>query len=187
MWRRLRISLMLLLLLWLPVAHAATMLSLAVHEQGGRYQLRAVVLLQASPRSVMHVLQDYRQLPRLNPAIKSVRVLADSPSVTRVETRIEVCALFLCETLRQVQDVRQVSATELRARVVPALSDLKYGKSQWKLARVPQGTRLLFETEVEPKAHALPVIGVWLIRSSMEEQARVTIQNLERLANAQAN
>lgn len=185
MGRRQCISLGLLLLLWLPPALAATMLSLDVGQQGGRYRMQAVVLLAASPQAVMRVLQGYRELPRLNPAVKSVRVVSRSPSVTRVETRAELCFLFLCQTLHRVQDVHQVSATELRASAVPALSDLSYGKSQWTLTRVPQGTRMLFKTEIEPKDWVPPVIGPWLIRKSMKQQIRVTSQNLEKLANAQ--
>lgn len=174
----------LLLLLWMPAALAATTLSLNIQQHGDRYRMQAVMLLAASPRSVMHVLEDYRHMPRLNPAITDVRIVSSSPSVTRVETRAKLCILFLCETLHRTLDVRQVSATELRAKVIPALSDLKHGKSQWTLTRVPQGTRLLYKTEIEPKEWLLPVIGPWLIRKFMKEQIRVTIQNLEKLANA---
>lgn len=173
-----------LLLLWMPAVLAATVLSLNVQHQGERYRLQAVILLAASPPAIMRVLQNPHQLPRLNPNITSVRVLARSPSVTRVETRVELCILFLCRTLHRTQDVRQVSATELRAGIVPSLSDFSYGVSRWTLTRVPQGTRLLYKSEIEPKDWVLPIVGSWLIRNFLKEQVRVTSRNLEKLAQA---
>lgn len=184
MSRRLSVSSGLWLLLWTSAVPAATVLSLDIEQQGERYRLQAVMLLEASPPAVMHVLQDYRHLPRLNPAIKSVRIVARSPSVTRVETRAKLCVLFFCETLHRVQDVRRVSDTQLRAKVIPRLSDFSYGVSQWTVTRVPRGTRLHYNTVVNPGEWLPPVIGSWLLRRAMKTQVHVTARNLEDLASA---
>src|SRR3546814_14619132 len=81
--------------------------------------------------------------------------LFPSPAVgvARWRTRVRVCVGFFCTHLKQVQDVRDSHTTEryqLDALVIPALSNLRYGKAHWQLERCDAQTCLNFSAELEP-------------------------------------
>src|SRR3546814_6222595 len=112
--------------------------------------------------------------------------LFPSPAVgvARWRTRVRVCVGFFCTHLKQVQDVRDSHTTEryqLDALVIPALSNLRYGKAHWQLERCDAQTCLNFSAELEPDFWVPPLLGPWLIKRTMRREANATDRKSTRL------
>lgn len=178
-------SLTVVLLCCLPVVcQAAQTRSLSVTFDDGRYSTRMQVFMAAPAAAAMQVLQDYRHLARLNPAVQKAVVLSSKGGDTLLETTLELCVAFLCKTLHQVQHMQVLGLHALQADVIPAQSDLSFGHASWRFTPTQGGTLMDFSAQIDPKFWVPPLIGPWLIRMELEEQARITSRNLERLARA---
>ncbi len=77
-----------------------------VTEQGGVFQIKASVVVDAPADYVRRVLSDFVHIYRLNSSIIESEVLAsEDESVTYVRTRILGCAGYFCEELERVEKV----------------------------------------------------------------------------------
>src|SRR3546814_6184254 len=95
------------------------------------------------------------------------------PRSTRTDTLFPYTTLFRSTHLKQVQDVRDSHTTEryqLDALVIPALSNLRYGKAHWQLERCDAQTCLNFSAELEPDFWVPPLLGPWLIKRTMRRE-----------------
>ena len=183
-----RLALFGLLALAAAPVRAAQVRSLSVHESAGVYTVDMRARLNAPPRAIYAALTDYRALPRINPAIRSVRVL---PSVhgarsVRVATVLRACVWFYCKVLHQVQRMTAKPPHELKAVVLPARSDFRSGRARWTVEPCKHESCLAFHATLEPDFWVPPLIGPWLIQKKLRSEAEVTARGLERLARARA-
>lgn len=177
-------------------AHAVQIDDLQVAQNGSRYRLHMLVRLDADPARAYAVFADHRNLPRINPAVRSAQVLPvpaplQDGSDERLRTELRVCVSWFCRTLVQVQDMRHEPAADggtLGARVLPELSDLRYGRAHWRIWNcAPQAPACLsFEAELDPRFWIPPVIGPWLMERKLRAEAIQTSQGIERLAREAA-
>ncbi|GBE10957.1 polyketide cyclase / dehydrase and lipid transport [bacterium BMS3Bbin12] len=173
--------------LFAGAAHAAGVVDLQVERHGDRYRLAMRMNLEMPARELRAIITDYAHLARLNPAIVESKVLARKNGVTRVRTVVRGCIAFFCFDVHQVQDVQVRADGEIVAVTVPALSDFRYGLARWRI--VPRGARacrLDLEAVIVPSFWVPPIIGPWLIRHKMRDEALRTAATLERLASAGA-
>jgi hypothetical protein len=172
--------------LTLPVA-AAEIQRLDVTRSGARYRVDMEVRLAASATLAYAVFSTPALLPKINPAVQKVEALAEPGAPQRYYTEVRVCVAWWCRTLHQVQDLRS-SATakggDLRADVLPARSDLRFGHAEWQFVGDDRRTDLHAQLEVEPAFWVPPLIGPWLVERMLREQAEITSQGIERLASA---
>ncbi|HQU17279.1 MAG TPA: SRPBCC family protein [Gammaproteobacteria bacterium] len=169
-------------LLGMQAARAADVVQLGVTHEQANYRLTLVMDLTMPADRVRALITDYAHLRRLNPAILESQVLARSGNITRVRTLVRGCIAFFCFTVKQVQDVEQRPDGEIVARTIPALSDFRYGLAHWRV--VPDGrqaSRLYFDVDVVPSFWVPPLIGPWIIRYKMRQEALQTAANLERM------
>ncbi len=153
-------------------------------REGQRYRVHVEARLAAPLDAVRALLTDYPHLGRVNPSIKSSVVLPSAtPGIERVRLVSEVCVWIYCKRLHQVQDMRQSGAGVLEATVLPDVSDFRYGYARIALRSVPGGTSFSMRGELEPDFWIPPFIGPWLIKRKLLEEARVTVEQLERLAS----
>ncbi len=172
-------------MLFAGAARAAGVVDLRVERHGDRYRLAMRMNLEMPARELRAIITDYAHLARLNPAIVESKVLARKDGVTRVRTVVRGCIAFFCFDVHQVQDVRARADGEIVAVTVPALSDFRYGLARWRI--VPRGAhacRLDLEAVIVPSFWVPPIIGPWLIRHKMRDEALRTAATLERLASA---
>jgi len=171
-------------LLFAGAARAAGVVALRVERHGDRYRLAMRMNLEMPARELRAIITDYAHLARLNPAIIESKVLARKDGVTRVRTVVRGCIAFFCFDVHQVQDVRASADGEIIAVTVPALSDFRYGLARWRI--IPRGAacRLDLEAVIVPSFWVPPIIGPWLIRHKMRDEALRTAATLERLASA---
>ena len=74
----------------------------------------------------------------------------------------------------------------LHADVIPSESDFKYGHADWRMTVEGKGSRLLFSAALTPDFWVPPLIGPYVIKKKMREEAIETVLGLERLAANQA-
>lgn len=178
----------LVLAAWALPAPAASIESLTIAHDGPRYRMQLSARLDAPARDSFAVFQDFSNLPKINDAIEGAETLAPpAPDVRRLKTQVRVCVWLFCARLRQVQDIRESLTGDvgtMDATVLPALSNLRHGRAQWRMSPCDSGTCLQFDAELEPDFWVPPVIGPWAIERAMRREAVATAEGIERLARA---
>ena len=164
-------------------AVAAEIEQLSVEQRGERYGVRVQARLDAPAAAVWARLTHYPSYPRISPAIDDCkRVGAAAAGGDLVLTRARACVIGFCKEVRQLQRVQELGFGELLAEIQPAGSDFRYGRAHWRLTSFADATEMRFEAELEPKFWVPPLLGPWLIRRALEQEARASAANLERLA-----
>ena len=179
-----RIALLISLLAPVQYGFASTVDFLDVERHGKRYVMTMDARLNCVAEEAYAVFVDYRQLPRIHPAIISaVRKPGAPPGAQRLHSKVELCFLGFCRVLDQVQDMYREPPEHLKAIVLPELSNLRHGTASWRIWDDAGETRLRFEAEIEPDFWVPPLIGPWIIRRTLSQHAVYTADSIERLAN----
>lgn len=174
---------------WFAVpAHAAQVLSVQATRDGTRFVIGMHIAIDAPPPAVFRALQDYSAMMRFNPDLRAVRVQpTGSAGSVRLFTTIHTCVLVFCKTMHQEQIMTAVTGTDggvLEAQLLPR-GDFKAGHARWTVAACP-GARpmacLDARIELVPAFWVPPIIGPWVVRRQMAEEARRTGGGLEVVA-----
>ena len=146
------------------------------------YRVSVEVVVDASPARVQRWLADYEGLHRLNSGILESDVLerqGDREALVRIVTR--ACFAFFCTTTTQVQEFVERHG-RLHATILPERSDYKSGSVQWRFMPEGDRTRVHLDVELEPDFWIPPLLGIYLIKKGVRNQALETLQSIERLA-----
>jgi len=176
-----------LLLCMAVQAHAAQVSGVHVARDGTRFLIDMHISIDEPPPAVFRALQDYTAMARFNPDLRSVRVQpTPQPHRVRLFTTIHACVLIFCKMMHQEQIMTATASTDggtLHADLVGG--DFKGGHGIW-VVRPCQANRaescLDVRIELVPAFWVPPVIGPWVIRRKMDEEARRTSAGLERTA-----
>lgn len=154
--------------------------TLNVNHQGASYRLRLSARLDAAPTQVFARLAAFEQLPALNPAILSAR----REGATLLHTESDYCLLGFCRRLHQLQrvQIRPAAGGGVIEASTEASADFRGGHSRWTVTPAETGSRLLFESEIEPGFWLPPYLGPRAVTRQLREQALATVSNLERAA-----
>lgn len=185
-WKMRRLPLWTLLCLTMP-AHAAQVAGVQVTRNGTHFLIHMQIAIDAPAQAVFRALQDYAAMARYNPDLRSVRVEPTAtPHRVRLFTAVHTCVLIFCKTMHQEQIMTATATADggaLHARLVAG--DFKGGYGLWTV-RPCQAARavscLSVRIELVPAFWVPPVIGPWVIRRKMNEEARRTSAGLERTA-----
>jgi len=175
---------------WVAVqAHAAQVLNVQVTRDGTRFVIGMHVVIDARARAVFRALQDYSAMMRYNPDLRSVRVQATGvPGHVRLFTAVHTCVLVFCKTMHQEQIMTAIPGAHggvLEAELLPHGGDFKSGSARWTVracASAASMTCLDARIELVPAFWVPPVIGPWVLRRKMAEEARRTSAGLEMMA-----
>jgi hypothetical protein len=173
----------LLCTMWTQAAFAATVLTAEVQENDGAYLMTFEAIIGAPYDRVHALLTDYEHLPRYNRHLREIAVLGGSLSdvlLMRVVSR--PCVLVFCKTVVHVQRVEEQPPGNIRATVVPELSDLKQGFMHWRLLSQGPRTLLAFEGNLSPAFWVPPMVGPAMIKYSLRREAIELVVNLEAAA-----
>jgi len=175
-----------LALLWLlgvAQAGAGEVVSVTVERFDQRYVVEIDARFNATTERLRELLTDFPHLSRINDSIQRSEILEiNSPQHHCVRTEAQVCVAMLCKTIVQVQDVSVLPDGNLLATIRATRSDFSYGVARWDFWKEVSTTRMRFRSEIEPAFWVPPLIGPWLIRRALHDEALKSVANLERLA-----
>ena len=165
------------------VGAAAILQSVEVKYEGKRYQLVSESQLSAPIEAVFDVLVDYDQFEKISSIYEDSGYMDSSPDGdTLAYTIIRGCVLFFCKSFRRIERLELNPPVFIRAIVLPEQSDFRYSVSEWKLESRDGGTFVMFSLEMEPDFWIPPVIGPWVIKKRLEQDARPALDRIERIA-----
>lgn len=168
-------------------AHAARVSGVHVARDGTHFLIDMHIAIDEPAPAVFRALQDYAAMARFNPDLRSVRVQpTGQPNQVRLFTTIHVCVLLFCKLMHQEQIMTPTASADggtLHADLVGG--DFKGGHGVW-VVRPCTASRaescMDVRIDLVPAFWVPPVIGAWVIRRKMEEEARRTGAGLERTA-----
>ncbi len=151
------------------------------------YSLSLEARLDAPPLAVFAVITDYPHIQDLHRRVRESRVLRRIDARTaEVYTLVKGCvAVIFCKSVRRVELVTENAPYELTAEVISGESDLKSGLVHWQLSPEGEGTRLLYDSEMEPDFWVPPLLGDALMSRSIRNTTEEMIDRVEELALAQ--
>ena len=170
-------------------AHAAQVLGVTVIRENERFLIDMRIRIAAPPPAVFRALEDYAAMPRYNPDLRAVRVEPTGvPGHVRLFTTIHTCVLVFCRTMHQEEIMAATTNAWggiLRAQLVARGGSFKEGRGRWTVRACPEergASCLDVSLELVPAFWVPPVIGPWVMRSKMQEEARRTSLGLEQMA-----
>jgi hypothetical protein len=172
---------------------AAQVLAVQVRRDEARFQIDMHIAIDAPPLQVFRALQDYAAMRRYNPDLRSVRVEpTPAPNRVRLFTTVHTCVLLFCKTMHQEQVMTATAEAHggrLQAELVPQ-SGAFGGEGHWVVtpcrARRPS-TCVDIQLALVPQFWVPPVIGPWLIRRTMYDEAQHSTRGLEQVAQGRGS
>jgi hypothetical protein len=165
------------------VVAAAVLQSVEIKYEGKRYQLVSESQLSAPIEAVFDVLVDYDQFEKISSVYEDSGYLdPSSDGDTLVYTTIRGCVLFFCKSISRIERLELNPPVFIRAIVLPEQSDFRYSVSEWELESRDGGTFVTYSLEMEPDFWVPPVIGPWVIKKRLEQDARPALDRIERIA-----
>jgi hypothetical protein len=166
------------------VAYAATIRSLDVTKERGRYGLVADTFVDAPAEAIYAVLIDYDHFNRISSVYKEFGYLKpDADGTPIVYTRMEGCLIF-CLSMRRVERLETNEPHYIRTVTLPEQSDFRYATSEWLLEPEGGGTNVTYRLEMEPDFWLPPVVGPWYLKRKLLDGGARAVNRIERLARA---
>ena len=167
------------------VSVAATLDSVEITHDNGRYHVLANSFLDAAPSAVHAVLLNfdddaYAEISEIYK--ESAYLEPDRDGTPIVFTHVEGCLLLFCRSMRRVERLEVVTPRLIRTLVVPDRSDFRYAMSEWVLEPESGGTRVTYNMTVQPDFELPPLIGPLFLRRFLLRGGVDAIDRIEELA-----
>lgn len=170
-------------LLYGVAARAATVEHLKVSRDDKAYVVTAQVQVDAPLGPAYGAATDFERLPDYSSMIQSTRLIGDD----EISSRMRLCVLWYCKTVRQVMRYRLAPPKRIDMTVVPGQGDLSAGQAHWRfVAGSKRTTDLRFHARIVPDFWVPPLVGSWAIARALREQVASTATAIERLARQRA-
>lgn len=153
-----------------------------VDYEDGHYLVRLVMKIEADMETVYSLLTDFDQLTKLNDSIKVSRLLHSNDKQHRILIEMEGCVWIFCRRVNQVQQVTEMGMGYIKAVTLPDQSDMEYGRVLWHIQQQDNVTVISYSADVIPAFFVPPLIGPYLMKDRLLEEAEKTIRGIERLA-----
>jgi hypothetical protein len=165
---------------------AAEIRQLDVERADGRVTVNSEILIAAPQAAVFAALSDYEKFSELSDRyLESGFVEPAGDGAPRIHTVVEGCVLFFCQTIERYARLELTPDSRIESIVDAEMSDLKFGHERWELSAEDEGTRVVYQHELEPDFWVPPVIGVWAIRRILAGDSLKAATRIEQLALSQ--
>jgi hypothetical protein len=163
---------------------ASEVISSHVEHEDNRYVVEVDMRIKAQPDKVYALITAYDKLKQLNSDIEKSELISSVDEKNhRVLIVSDICILFFCKTITQLQDIVEVNKEVIIATVIPEKSSFDYAHARWYIRKEGVGTRITFNSDLKPSFWVPPVFGPSLIKGKLENEVLDTIDTLEKLAN----
>ncbi|MHB8454100.1 MAG: SRPBCC family protein [Acidiferrobacterales bacterium] len=168
-------------------AGAVSINHIALAEDGGRYTVAFDVSINADAHTVRRLMTDYGSLGRLSHLVTESRELALLPDGRQqIALTLRGCVLFFCRSVHRVEDVTDEPNGDIVTRALPQLSDFSYAVERWQILPQPYGTRLKYGATLVPNFFIPPLIGPYIVKSTIRDELMEMARHLEILAGDHA-
>jgi carbon monoxide dehydrogenase subunit G len=162
----------------LPRFAAAHEIAIEVVREGEFVSVRASAELKADPRIAWEVLTDYDHLAEFIPDLRSSRVLRRDAGGVLVEQKGEFGFLFFRQPIEVTMAVSEQPPRRIAARAVAG--NMKDMEGSYELQASEAGVRLGYSGRFVPDFFLPPLIGLPIVRRSMERRFRAMVEEIER-------
>jgi hypothetical protein len=164
---------------------SATLESVDVTRERGRYHLVADTYVAATPAAIYKVLLDfdddrYQQISEIYK--ESSYLPPDIDGTPLVYTRVEGCLMLFCRSMRRVERLEVLTPSFIRSKALPERSDFKYALSEWTLEPEAGGTRVIYRMDMEPDFWLPPFVGPWFLKRTLLLGGVSGVERIEELA-----
>lgn len=157
---------------------AAEELSIEIVRDGDFIVVKASAGLKASPRIAWEVLTDYDRLAEFIPDIHSSRVLRREADGVVVEQIGEFGFLFFRQRIEVTMAVSEEPPRRVVARAIAG--NMKNMEGLYELHPTQPGIRLDYYGRFVPDFFLPPLIGMPMVRRSLERRFRAMVEEIER-------
>jgi len=169
-------------------ARSATLDSLDVTREDGRYELYADTFVAASPSDIYAVLLEYEdnKFQRISSVYKESGYLDPAADGTPIVfTLMEGCIVFYCLSMRRTERLEKEEFSYIRTMTIPEQSDFNYSHSEWTFAPAEGGTRMTYEMVMEPDFFIPPIVGPYILKRVLRSGGARVISRIERIAQGE--
>jgi hypothetical protein len=146
------------------------------------YHLRLILVLDAPPDKVQAVLRDYANYPRLDARILEASVTGrPGQGELFLYTKLRACFGVICRNVKRVERVHE-GENDLRAIVMPDLSDANSGETHTQLTALDGRTRVSYTTSIVPGFWIPSVIGRPLMLRTLRDASVDLFSKVEQRA-----
>jgi Polyketide cyclase / dehydrase and lipid transport len=168
-------------------ANAASIETLTVKRDAGRYAVSLRAHLDVSALAAYALFSDVGNWKRLSPHLRRLEILDHHrDGAMELSTSFQACVLWNCRLLYGTPDVfftQRPDGGDIYLMLRPNVGDFRAGKAHWRLRGSSSGTELQFTAEVEPAFTVPPIIGPWLMARWLRSEALQTSLNVEAIAH----
>lgn len=165
-----------------PLAYSGEVINSSVSDKDGVYKASLVMQINAPTNKVYALLTDYDELSGLSDNITGSELIDQDPPKYTVVVTIHNCVLFFCKSLSQTQHVHEFDKGYITVKDIKGKSDFIYAETNWHIYAYDKGTRVTFDTEMKPDFWLPPLLGPWIFRNAIIDEATNMINHLEKLA-----
>ena len=176
-----RIAAYLFALTFAQTSVAGDVIKAKVDHKEDHYLLHLDMRIQGKSADVYAVLVDYNHLHRINASIISSKELDSKANVHRVRIVVRGCVWVFCRTIKQVQNITELSDGYIMFVTEPTTSDLRYGRGLWQLIDEGSTTRIKYNADFVPAFWVPPIIGPIFFKRTLLEEGQKTVNGIERL------
>jgi carbon monoxide dehydrogenase subunit G len=157
---------------------AAQEIAVEIAREGEFIAVRASAELKANPRIAWEVLTDYDHLAEFIPDIRSSRIVQRNPDGLLVEQKGEFGFFFFRQPIEVTMAVSEQPPRRIFARAVAG--NMKDMEGSYELQATEAGVRLGYSGRFVPGFFVPPLIGMPLVRRSLERRFRAMVEEIER-------
>ena len=153
-------------------------IAIEIVREGEFVSVRASAELKANARTAWEVLTDYDHLAEFIPDLRSSRVVQRTPDGVLVEQKGEFGFLFFKQSIEVTMAVSEEPPRRIVARAVAG--NMKDMEGSYELQPSEAGVRLAYSGRFVPDFFLPPLIGMPIVRRSLERRFRAMVEEIER-------